>query len=524
MASTFFGLSISYKGLQAAQTSITTTAHNLSNINTDGYTKQSTLLQAADSLRTFSTYGTIGSGVNVVKIQQTRDEYYDNKYRNNMSNYGQYSSKNNYMTQIQDYLNEFLLNGFSKEYSNFFSAVNQMTITPSDESAKNQLINNAKSMTDYFNTLANNLRNVQADANNEIKDTVDHINTLAQNITALNKQINQIEACYGNANDLRDQRNALVDDLSQYVNITTSETEISNGLTSFQITINGQSLVNDYSYKTLEVVSRETPRNVSDAAGLYDVQWSDGNPFNIYSSSLGGQLKALVDIRDGCNGEIESYATNEDGSYKLDSDGNIVTSTTNQQDANINYKGVPYYQTQLNQFIQTFAQAVNEILESGYVSSAETEADENKGIPLFVVSDDSGVLTATSVTVNSELLKDSSKLATKTSVSTGEAKADLIEKINDLQKATIFDGGTGSYFLETIVSDMAIDASKSKTFLNNYNNMKTTIQNQRLSVMGVDTDEEAMDLMKYQQAYNLNSKMMSVMNQIYEKLINQTGL
>ena len=65
-------------------------------------------------------------------------------------------------------------------------------------------------MSDYFNTLSTNLRNVQSDANNEIKDTVDHINTLAQNITSLNKQINQIEACYGDANDLRDQRNALV--------------------------------------------------------------------------------------------------------------------------------------------------------------------------------------------------------------------------------------------------------------------------------------------------------------------------
>ena len=193
MASTFFGLSISYKGLQAAQTSITTAAHNLSNINTNGYTKQTAVLQASDALRTFSTYGTIGSGVNVVEINQTRDSYYDQKYRNNMSNYGQYESKNNYMTQIEDYLNEFILNGFSKEYSNFFSAVNQLTITPGDESAKNQLINNAKSMSDYFNTLSTNLRNVQTDANNEIKDTVDHINTLAQNITALNKQINQIE-------------------------------------------------------------------------------------------------------------------------------------------------------------------------------------------------------------------------------------------------------------------------------------------------------------------------------------------
>ena len=494
MASTFFGLSISYKGLQAAQTSITTAAHNLSNINTNGYTKQTAVLQASDALRTFSTYGTIGSGVNVVEINQTRDSYYDQKYRNNMSNYGQYESKNNYMTQIEDYLNEFILNGFSKEYSNFFSAVNQLTITPGDESAKNQLINNAKSMSDYFNTLSTNLRNVQ------------------------------IEACYGDANDLRDQRNALVDDLSKYIDITTSEEPIENGLTSFQITVNGQSLVHNYNYKKLQVVARETPRNDSDAAGLYDVQWTDGNPFNIYSSSLGGQLKALVDIRDGCNGEIESVATNEDGSYKLDKDGNIITETNPQAEDNVNYKGIPYYQTQLNQFIQTFSEAVNQIFKSGYVSDASTEDEANKGIPLFVVGGSSGKLTASTVTVNSELLEDSNKLATKTEVSDGEGNASIMEKLNALQSQKIFDGGTGAYFLESIVSDMSIDAGKAKSFLSNYNNMKTTIQNQRLSVMGVDTDEEAMDIMKFQQAYNLNSKMMSVMNQIYDKLINQTGL
>lgn len=73
MASTFLDYQSHTKDFQAAQTSITTTAHNLSNINTDGYTKQSVLLQASDALRTYSTYGTIGSGVNVVEIKQTRD-------------------------------------------------------------------------------------------------------------------------------------------------------------------------------------------------------------------------------------------------------------------------------------------------------------------------------------------------------------------------------------------------------------------------------------------------------------------
>ena len=99
-----------------------------------------------------------------------------------------------------------------------------------------------------------------------------------------------------------------------------------------------------------------------------------------------------------------------------------------------------------------------------------------------------------------------------------------MEQLVKLQTATIFDGGTSGYFLESIVSDMSIDAQKANNLYANYNNLKTSIHNQRLSIMGVDTDEEAMDLVKFQQAYNLNSKMMSVMNQIYDKLINQTGV
>lgn len=518
MASTFFGLTISYTGLQAANTSINVTAHNISNINTDGYTKQQASLAAGDALRTYSTYGTIGTGVMVEEILQIRDSYYDDKYRNNQANYGQYSVKNNYMTQIENYLNEFTLKGYSVEYKNFFTAVNQMTLTPGEASAKNNLVNNAKNLTDYFNTLSTNLRNVQVDANNEIKDAVEKINSISQNIASLTKQINQIESSAGNANDLRDRRNALVDELSGIANIETSEQSIGNGLTTYNVYLNGQNLVNTYNYNQLQVVAREDKKNVSDAAGLYDIQWTTGQNFDIYSSSLGGQLKGLVDLRDGCNGTVEEYAKNESGDYILDSNGDKTLTTKDQSTNNTNYKGVPYYQAQLNEFMKTFTEQVNTILKSGFTE------DGKPGVSLFVTNDGADTLTAGSVTVNSALLDDSNLLATKSSIADGQAKCDIMEKLNMLQKDKVFNGGTGEFFLESIVSDMSIDASKATNMEKNYKNLKTSIHNQRLSVMGVDTDEEAMDLIKFQQAYNLNSKMLSVMNEIYDKLINQTGV
>ncbi len=519
MASTFFGLTIAYSGLQSAQTSLTVAGHNASNINTDGYTRQQASTQAADALRTYATYGTIGSGVTVTSIDQLRDSYYDTKYRNNQANLGQYSVKNNYMSQIQDYLNEFILDGFTKEYSNFYAAVNQLTITPGDAASKNQLINNAKSFSDYFNTLSTNLRNVQEDANNEIKDAVEQINSIAKNIAALNRQINQIEANFGNANDLRDRRNAMVDELSEIVNVDISEQDMGNDLTDYCVRINGQTLVSKYSYNTLEYVAREEPRNASDAAGLYDIRWNTGHSFDIYSDTLGGSLRALVDIRDGCNGEIESYDIDDSGDYVTDSDGNKLLTTNDSPENNTEYKGVPYYQSQINYFVSIFADEVNKILKSGYTSDGEHE-----GISLFVTYDKTDTMSAGNMTVNQELIENADLLAIKSSVNTGEANAEIMRKLNELQSAKLFDGGVATYYLESIVSDMSMDAQKAENLESNYKNLKVTIHNQRLSVMGVDIDEEVMDFMKYQRAYSLNSKLLSVMNEIYDKLINQTGV
>ena len=519
MASTFFGLTISYSGLQAASTSLNVTGHNVSNINTKGYSKQQASTEAAQALRTFSTYGMLGAGVKVTGVSQLRDSYYDEKYRNNQANYGEYEAKENYMDQIEDFFDEWNLNGYCKEYQKFFTSVEEVIKAPGEASTKNQLINNAASMAQYFNTLSTNLRKIQEDANNEIKDAVEQINSYAQNIASLNRQINQIEANYGDANDLRDKRNALIDDLAQIVNVSINEEDIGNGLTDFRVSINGQTLVAGYDYNKLYTEARADKRNASDAAALYDVKWESGQNFNLYSPSLGGQMKALVDIRDGCNGEFEQYKVDENGDYILDSDGNKVLESVLRNEQNTDFKGIPYYQSQLNQFISTLSESVNNVLKSGLTSDGTQH-----GISLFVTQTNTDTMTALNITVNPELVKDADKLATRSSAATGQAEADIMEQLRKLQSEKIFDGGTGAYFLESMVSDMSIDSSNATNMLDNYNNLRTTIQNQRLSIMGVDTDEEAMDMMKFQQAYNLNSKMMSVMNEIYDKLINGTGL
>ncbi len=522
MASTFLGLNTSYTGLQAAQASVNTTAHNISNVNTDGYSRQATTSQADNALRTYSSYGTLGTGVVVTSIDQIRDSYYDIKYRNNNSNVGAYSVYENYMNQIEDYLDDYSLDGMTTEWDNFFAALTELQRNPSDNTVKNNVISSGQSLADYFNNLYTNLQNIQIDANEEIKNQCDRINTISENIASLNKQINQIEVANGNANDLRDQRNKLVDELSSIINVETNEQQIGQGVTYYTVRVNGQELVSNYNYNTLVTEAKTEKRNASDADGMYEITWSNGVPFNEYSQTLNGSIKALLDIRDGCN---NAYEVLEDS---VDDNGNTVKTLEIEQKSGVNtsYKGVPYYLSKINEFIGIFADEVNKIFtlsdDDGTMIATNTEGEP--GLAFFTVKYDDGAMSALSVQVNPELIQDNSRLATTTNYLDGQEQSNLVDMLLDLKNKKVFNGGTGSYFLESIVTAMSIDSSKATSFYTNFTNISNTIENQRLSVMGVDEDEEAIDLLKYQQAYNLSAKVMSVLSEMYNKLINETGV
>ena len=122
-------------------------------------------------------------------------------------------------------------------------------------------------------------------------------------------------------------------------------------------------------------------------------------------------------------------------------------------------------------------------------------------------------------------LKDPSYFSTTVDVTNGADAYDLVEEMMKLQEdVTMFRGDNASAFLETLLSDISVDTEKTEVFYKNYYNMETVITNQRASVSGVDEDEEALNLVKFQNAYNLNSKVISVMSEIYDKLINETGV
>ena len=331
MASQFFGLNIAYKGLLASNAALNTTANNIANVQTEGYSRQQVQQQASTPIRVFQQYGCAGAGVDTLAIERVRDEFYDQKFWNNSSKIGEYDVKQYYMKQIEDYFDDDGVNtGFKTIFDKFMmTGMEELLKNPNDVNTKSQFIGAAGAVTEYFNGLAGNLENVQKDLNLEIKLKVDEINSLASEISTLNSQINTIELTGINANELRDQRSLLVDQLSKIIDVEVSETPIvdlnqpdrETGANRFMVKVaGGASLVDGNEYNGLECRSRKNYEKVNqtDIDGLYDVYWENGQEFSLYNASMRGALKGLVDLRDGNNSEnfqgtISGVGTTDNG-------------------------------------------------------------------------------------------------------------------------------------------------------------------------------------------------------------------
>ncbi len=622
MTSQFFGLNIAYTGLQAANVSLNTTANNISNVETEGYSRQNTVQQASDALHTWSKYGMAGSGVDTIKINQTRDQYYDLKYWTNNANVGTFDIKQYYMKQLEDYFTETdLKEGFGTIYKNSFHALEEVFKSPGDDTVKTQYLGAAQSLCDYFSSMYTSLQNVQLDANAEIKNKVDEINSIATQIATLNKQINTIEINKTRANELRDQRALLVDELSKIVDVKITETPIyvseeskePSGIYTYSVDIaGGQSLVLGYEYNTLECTTRAAKINQSDADGLYEIKWSNDLEFNLYGKNLGGELKGLIEVRDGNNEEYfhgkdissnppatgtwsdghtyhkivievtDDYLTDinkttlpEKGALTLvnkdfeyvgwtydevdDGLGNISHQYTFYIEElpdpkflgsvaavgrEIDYQGIPYYMEQMNEWVRVFAEEMNFIekqAQDEYGEDAKrclftgadltdknntfTFEDFTRGETAWRSDDDSYYrLTAANFQVNQDMIKDVKKFGTSKDIHQGQDVQNIAEELLSVQNQKGIRGCTSKEFLQTILSDVALSANSANTFSAVYTDISKAITNQRLSVSGVDNDEEALNLVKFQEAYNLSAKMMQVFTEIYDRLILQTGV
>lgn len=609
MPNNFFGLTIGTTGMHGANIGINTTAHNIANTETEGYTRQVVKTSADVPLRANSSYGMIGTGVRINSVEQQRDAYYDTKYRTNNTLLGYYAGQEYYMQSIENYFNEVQLEGFNSNFDSFYDTLQELSKDPANLTARTQANNFGQSFSEYINSLTISLEQLQENVNFEVKTMVDSINSFAIQIAGLTKQINTLETTGEKANDLRDQRNLLVDQLSNIVDISVKEKVVGNtmaGVTEYYVKVGETTLVDNYTPHSMEVIPRSEKLYQTDIDGLYDIVWDSTQTFAPLHN--GGKLQALYEMRDGNSQQYfngittasygDEFITVTDTSvnkvenlhiaptglinvgnrqyvykgfqvtqdadgkyvYEFEIEGGLTKDVDDIEVAigeNIPYKGIAYYMQQLDEFTRVFTREFNTIHRTGkdlynndgldYFNSrnivsgenytfeqSETEADEG-----IIISSKTGsfatdtedknygsyyFMTAKGLCVTDEIYDDPSKFAAATDIINGESRNDVVLDLIALKaKTTMFKQGTPSGFLQSLIAELGVDASKAKNFNINQQDILNTIDNQRLSVSGVDTDEESMALVRYQNAYNLSCKVIQTMDEIYDRLINYMG-
>lgn len=303
MNSTFGGLNTVARGLAAQQAGLDTVGHNVSNANTTGYSRQTVNLVTTTPDTLYSNNGTMqkGSGVNVQSITRIRDFLIDKQMWEGISTLNAGKSKQNSLSKVETILNDTSDTGVQSVMNDFWDSWQTLATSASDDGTRMAVREQGVTLANAIQTAADQLTDMVSDINETITTKVKSINQLTSEISSLNKQIFAVEAGgTDNANDLRDRRDALVDDLSGMVDVRV--TEDSSG--RYIIQSASTTLVSATDYTELKTVSSKDADYGYNLVNVADAQTGQVVKFT------NGELSSMIDMRDNASTGIKSYLNN----------------------------------------------------------------------------------------------------------------------------------------------------------------------------------------------------------------------
>ncbi len=545
--SLFGSLYVGVSGLQTSNTALNTTAHNMSNLDTEGYTRQQ-VAQGTRSYVTISTSSTtswqqLGLGVNYSQTRQVRDYFLDLNYRRESGRSAFYDVSTSALEEIEYILGESNEGEeFSDAISNLWTAVEELSKDPTNSVNQNLFVTRASEFLTRASAVYTSLCEYQDNLNDEVLTDVKLINSYAQQIEALNEQIVAIEAGgVENANDLRDQRNYLLDELAQLGNISYSEDNLGYVSVQFQgVDLVKGGLVNEIAVYTDPETGFYTPYWVILADKSYNSKGelvvteegiSSAKVFNLtqtISSELNtdiGSLKAVLLARGDHRATYNDINDiNTDGEYE-----------EGWYDTNISQSIIMNIQAEFDQLINAVVTKLNSILSdaadraTALNPDSEYLRDENgDAYQLFQLSVEEGDWTVSNIVINTELRQNPSLLTFRLDDSsedqeTMEAlKAAFEEEIYTLNPNVETPVCFKDYY-KNLVSQVANSGSVYRAIQSSQTLTTDALANAREQIVGVSSDEELENMIKFQNAYNASSRYINVVDEMLEHLISKLG-
>lgn len=502
MRPTYLGFEASKSAIFSAQKSLDITGHNLSNIATEGYTRQRVVQTSNFTDSTKSRYAPIrgandGEGVNIKGVNQVRSDRLDTSYRTQNKEVGYYEQKNDMLSNIESILQEFDEGSKGSGYAisnsirEIYTALEDFSNNPTSEADANVVATAFNSMAQTLNQLYKGLEEYSQQCKEELKINIKDINNDFSKLAELNRSIRTTVVANGytdeyGPNELLDERNLILDKLSAYGEISIQD----NIDGTINLSFNGHEVVNGLEHDSLNLQE--------DKSGTISISWmSDGTD----AATGTGKFKAYTDIINGAG----------------------VGATEKQSSDN----GIPYYKARLDEFAATFAETFNNIIPNGTDENGNTTY-----VKIFGVQKEDGKVysdmrsSAADITVTDELRKNSSILIPDKDVADNKSILKMISSLTE--ESHSFDSGdfTGTFsdYVNSYVGTLASDVSFSENKFKAAENIATDILNNRDSVSGVSESEETVNMLTYNRAYQAAARMMTVMDDLLDVIINRMAV
>jgi flagellar hook-associated protein 1 FlgK len=512
----FFGMYNAHRGLIAAQNALSTINHNISNANTAGYSRQRVDLMAYNAYATPTpsqlSAGQIGQGPILQQVTRSRDQFFDAQFRLSSGALGMDETMRDTLSQLEGILNEPSTSGVNDALQSFFDSAQELSINPQNSAVRSTFIQQALDMVDVFQQQGLQLSDLRQNLvgsplsptsfeTSQLALTVDDINQKLASIAAINQSIVSTKASGAEPNDLYDQRDQLLDDLSKLVDIDV--TYFDNG--QIDLTIAGQTMI----------------RGVDQFDSLQALENTGVAPTPDDVPALVSTVNGGVVLNDGAGAEISR------GKIKgiIDMGGNDP-----------NLSSVRNVMGKLDNLLGTMVAQLN-ILQVGQVAppiAAGRDQDGNLATDAMFVNDATlnpgQGLDLFHWKVNPTIMADPRLIAAAIDDATvaggfagvGDGRNALA--MAQLKNQTFTSLGTGlvDYFNST-TAKLGIDSQSAKNGSQNQRNLTLTVDQQRQSISGVNIDEETIDLLRYQRMLEATSKTISILDQVTQTIINMAG-
>ncbi|MFD0680762.1 MULTISPECIES: flagellar hook-associated protein FlgK [unclassified Paenibacillus] len=524
MRSTFSGIEISKRALFTQQEALATTGHNVANANTRGYSRQVVNMVAAKptealGLQRSTVPGQMGQSVEFTSITRVRESFLDSQFYNENKASGEWNIRQDTLDKLQAIINEPSDTGVRQVVQNFWNAWQELSKAPDNLTARAVVKESALAMADAFNHTSKQLSDLTSDLTDNINVKTTYINSTTQQIAALNNEIYRVEGFGNNANDLRDQRNVLLDDLSKTINVTVQE-----DVNGYRVSMGGQVLVDGFT-----VASTVTPESLEGSFGgdlasgeIYGMIYSRDKLVASYRNEIDTMVKTMVE------GDIK--ITLPVGSVLPE--GTVVGNKT--------FTGSVANRTlQDTDTKEITVKGFNGLHKLGYVLNNDQFA---LGTDFFV--SDGATLSAATLKVNPIIQNDVSKIAA--SLRTYVDPVDNVEKVvrgnNDMSLliaglrdkpfnfdptgsgAVVLKDGTIDEFFRAVVGQLGVQSQEAQRQATNQQVLVEQVEARRQSVSGVSMDEEMANMIKFQHAYNAAARAMTSYDEILDKVINSMGI